>query len=331
MPSADQSLRAAPSPRQSKFLDPDRTARGEPRAKVALRALETLWFNTGSLCNQTCANCYMESSPRNERLDYMTAAETAAFYGEIAALRLPVREIGFTGGEPFLNPQLLAMAGDALRRGFSVLILTNAAQAMQRRPAQIGLLALHEAFGDRLALRVSLDHYAQRLHERERGPGSWSVALRGVDWLVEAGFKTALAGRTMWGEDEDSLRAGYASLIAERSWGLNAHDPADLTLFPEMDETADAPEITAACWSILGKSPDELMCASSRMAVKRAGAARPAVVPCTLLPYREDFGMGSTLAEAIEADGGMFDCGAVKLCHPHCAKFCVLGGGKCSC
>jgi hypothetical protein len=73
-----------------------------------------------------------------------------------------------------------------------------------------------------------------------------------------------------------------------------------------------------------------VMCASSRMVVKRKGAARPVVLPCTLLPYDEAFEMGTTLAEAARADGGMFGGGAVKLCHPHCAKFCVLGGGSCS-
>jgi hypothetical protein len=40
--------------------------------------------------------------------------------------------------------------------------------------------------------------------------------------------------------------------------------------------------------------------------------------------------MGATLAAAAAADGGMFERGAVKLCHRHCAKFCVLGGGSCS-
>ena len=73
-----------------------------------------------------------------------------------------------------------------------------------------------------------------------------------------------------------------------------------------------------------------MMCASSRMVVKRRGAAKPVVVPCTLLPYIEAFEMGTTLAQSQSADGGMFDSGAVKLCHPHCAKFCVLGGGSCS-
>ena len=59
----------------AKFRDPALTARGETRATVALRALETLWFNTGTLCNLTCRNCYIESSPRNDRLAYLTRAE----------------------------------------------------------------------------------------------------------------------------------------------------------------------------------------------------------------------------------------------------------------
>ena len=90
------------------------------------------------------------------------------------------------------------------------------------------------------------------------------------------------------------------------------------------------PEITTACWGILHKSPRDVMCASSRMVVKRKGASAPVVLPCTLLPYDVAFEMGPTLAAAPHADGGMFADGAVKLCHPHCAKFCVLGGGSCS-
>ncbi len=101
-------------------------------------------------------------------------------------------------------------------------------------------------------------------------------------------------------------------------------------LFPEMDERVDVPEITTACWDILGKTPDDVMCAASRMVVKRKGAETPVVLPCTLLPYDAAFEMGATLSDMLVADGGNFNNGAVKLNHPHCAKFCVLGGGTCS-
>ena len=62
---------------RAKFRDPFLTAKGETRAQVALRALDTLWFNTGTLCNLTCRNCYIESSPRNDRLAYLTRDEVA--------------------------------------------------------------------------------------------------------------------------------------------------------------------------------------------------------------------------------------------------------------
>jgi hypothetical protein len=241
-----------------------------------------------------------------------------------------VREIGFTGGEPFMNPDIVEMLGDALRRGFSVLVLTNAMQPMLRPRIREGLTALRDAYGSRLVIRVSLDHYTKELHDTERGPGSFVKTVEGIDWLARGGFTLALAGRTCWDESEAAARAGYAALIAERAWPLDAYDHAALVLFPEMDERADVPEITQDCWGLLGKNPAEVMCASSRMVVKRKGAAHPVVLPCTLLPYDPAFEMGATLAEAARADGGMFERGAVKLCHPHCAKFCVLGGGSCS-
>jgi hypothetical protein len=163
-----------------------------------------------------------------------------------------------------------------------------------------------------------------------RGARAWDKAVAGLDWLAAGGFKVAIAGRTCWGESETGLRAGYARLVARKGWPVDVEDPAELVLLPEMDGRHDVPEITTRCWDILHKRPDAMMCATSRMVVKRKGAARPGVVPCTLLPYESRFDMGATLAEARRADGGMFRAGAVKLCHPHCSTFCVLGGGSCS-
>ena len=113
----------------------------------------------------------------------------------------------------------------------------------------------------------------------------------------------------------------FARLFAEHGLPIDAADPVDLVLFPEMDGTADVPEITVDCWGILDVDPGSVMCASSRMVVKRKGADRPVVVACTLLPYEPEFELGHSLAEAT---------GEVWLNHPHCARFCVLGGGSCS-
>jgi uncharacterized Fe-S cluster-containing radical SAM superfamily protein len=317
---------AIATPQLAKFADPDRTARGEVRARVTLEALRTLWINTGTLCNVTCRNCYIDSSPENDRLAYMTRAEVASYLDDIARDGWPVSEIGFTGGEPFMNPDIVEMLGDTLARGHSALVLTNAMQPMLRPRIREGLLGLREIYRDRLVMRVSLDHYTRELHDTERGEGSFAKTIEGIDWLAREGFALALAGRTCWGEGEGDARTGYAALIAERGWPVDAYDRTSL----EMDIRAEVPEITEACWDILHKDPKDVMCASSRMVVKRKGAAHPVVLPCTLLPYDPAFEMGVTLAEAARADGGMFEHGAVKLCHPHCAKFCVLGGGSCS-
>ena len=84
----------------AKFQDPLRTATGEERASVELVGLRTLWINTGTLCNLTCANCYIESSPTNDCLVYLTPAEVTGYLDEIARDGHPTEEIGFTGGEP---------------------------------------------------------------------------------------------------------------------------------------------------------------------------------------------------------------------------------------
>ena len=302
---------------EDKFTDSDFTAKGEHRAKIALNTLETLWINTGTLCNLTCENCYIESSPRNDRLVYITAAEVAAFLDE--AQVMGTGEIGFTGGEPFMNPQIIAMLEDSLSRGFKTLVLTNAMKPMMRLKKP--LLDLHQRYGALLTLRVSVDHYAQDLHELERGPRTWKPTLDGLKFVADHGITTHIAGRMYSGEPESAVRGGYANLFAEIGLQLDANNPHELLLFPEMDAHVDVPEITESCWGILGLSPNAIMCASSRMVVKRKGAHKPAVIACTLLPYEPAFELGETLAEAK---------GPVPLNHPHCAKFCVLGGASCS-
>jgi uncharacterized Fe-S cluster-containing radical SAM superfamily protein/predicted phosphodiesterase len=302
-----------------KFRDPAITAKGERRAAVSLAGLKTLWINTGTLCNIACTHCYIESSPRNDRLVYLSFSEIEAYLDEIERDRLPTEEIGFTGGEPFMNPDILPMLDACLERGFRVLVLTNAMRPMQRLKAK--LLDLQRRRGERLTIRVSLDHYTRELHEEERGPDTWQPTLDGLKWLAANGFATAVAGRMLWDEPECAMRQGFERLFAEHRIPIDAGDRQRLVIFPEMDAAADVPEITEACWDILHVDPRAVMCASSRMVVKRRDAARPSVVACTLLPYDEAFDLGPTLAGA---------AGAVPLNHPHCAKFCVLGGGSCS-
>ena len=129
-----------------------------------------------------------------------------------------------------------------------------------------------------------------------------------------------VAGRKRWAESEADLRRGYGALFEALALKIDPRDPSALVLFPEMDPAADVPEITDRCWSILGRHPEDMMCATARMVVHRKGASRPSVVACTLLPYDPRFDLGGSLAEAARP---------VKLNHRFCAEFCVLGGATC--
>ncbi|MCW9035273.1 MAG: radical SAM protein [Rhodospirillales bacterium] len=303
----------------AKFQDPNTTAKGEERAVVALTHLHTLWFNTGTLCNITCTNCYIESSPRNDRLSYITLDDVIPYLDEIAADGIDVHEIGFTGGEPFLNPQFPEILEETLKRGFEVLVLTNAMKPLHLK--QVPLKTLGKLYGNKLTFRVSIDHYDQSRHEALRGEKSWEPMLEGLKWLVDNNFNVSIAGRTCWDENDETVRQGYDLLFKNHHIPIDVNDPTLLVLFPEMDEKVDVPEITVACWDILGVTPESMMCATSRMVIKRKGAEKSVVVPCTLLPYDTQFEMGHDLAASSNS---------VKLNHPHCAKFCVLGGGSCS-
>jgi len=304
-----------------KFKDPDTTAKGEKRASVYFKQLKTLWFFTGSLCNIECINCYIDSSPTADHFVYLTPEDMAPYLDEIDDLGYGKVEIAFTGGEPYMNPHILRLSEMALERGHSMLVLTNAMRPMMRPRVQQGLLDLQTRFGSAMTLRISLDHYALGFHDKERGAGSYAAAVTGIDWLSRNGFNIALAGRTIWGEAENVSRSNYAALIKRHGWAINPANSKELVLFPEMDEMVDVPEITTACWGILGVSPNDIMCSDARMVVRKKGAKRATVLACTLLWDDEQFDLGHTLEGARNP---------VKLNHPHCAKFCVLGGASCS-
>lgn len=306
---------------QAKFLNWTTTADGQARARVALSQPETLWFNTGTLCNITCAHCYIESSPTNDALVYLSEAEVTDYLDQLEGRNWDVREIGITGGEPFMNPEILVILRAALDRGYDLLVLTNAMLPLQRPRIRNGLARLNRDFPGKMTLRVSLDHHSKDVHDAERGLGSYDRTLSGMKWLRDEGVPMAVAGRIAFAESEQDARDGYAKLYSEIGFNIDAYNPGQTVLFPEMDVEADVPEITTACWGILDKSPDDVMCASSRMVVKRKGASSPTVLACTLIAYDDQFDMGPTLRDA-EAD--------VFLNHPHCAKFCVLGGASCS-
>ena len=301
---------------ENKFKDPITTADGSTRAFIEAKKIKTLWFNTGTLCNIECKNCYIESSPKNDRLVYITFEEVKLFIDEAIDKNLGTKEIGFTGGEPFMNKDVLKMIEYSLSKNFKVLVLSNAMKPMLNKREDL-LKINHQD----LTIRVSIDHYQKEKHEEIRGKNTFNVMMEGLKWLNQNNFNYALATRLLWGEQEDQLRDNFNLFIDKYNLKLDAKSKEQLVTFAEMDEKVDTPEITTACWNLLGKNPEDMMCSSSRMVVKKKTSPKPSVIACTLLPYEDEFDLGQNLTDSLKK---------IYLNHNHCSKFCVLGGSSCS-
>lgn len=300
----------------NKFKDQKVTADGSNRAFIEARNIKTLWFNTGTLCNIECKNCYIESSPKNDSLAYLTFEEVKSFIDEAIDKNLGTNEIGFTGGEPFMNKDIMKMIDYSLRKRLKVLVLSNAMKPMLNRTKE--LIKLNHS---NLTIRVSIDHYEKEKHEEIRGKNTYDVMLQGLKWLNENNFNYTLATRLLWNEKEEDLRKNFGTFIKNNDLRLDANSPKELVTFPEMDEKIDTPEITTSCWDILNKDPNDIMCSWSRMVVRKKNSKNPSVIACTLLPYADEFDLGETLTNSLQK---------IYLNHKHCSKFCVLGGSSCS-
>jgi molybdenum cofactor biosynthesis enzyme MoaA len=300
----------------NKFKNQKVTADGSNRAFIEARNIKTLWFNTGTLCNIECKNCYIESSPKNDSLAYLTFEEVKSFIDEAIDKNLGTNEIGFTGGEPFMNKDIMKMIDYSLRKRLKVLVLSNAMKPMLNRTKE--LIKLNHS---NLTIRVSIDHYEKEKHEEIRGKNTYDVMLQGLKWLNENNFNYTLATRLLWNEKEEDLRRNFGTFIKNNNLRLDTYSPKELVTFAEMDEKIDTPEITTSCWDILNKDPNDIMCSWSRMVVRKKNSKNPSVIACTLLPYANEFDLGETLTNSLQK---------IYLNHKHCSKFCVLGGSSCS-
>ena len=286
---------------ENKFL----TVSGKQRAFIKTKQFKTLWFNTGTLCNLTCKNCFMESSPSNDQLSYLSFEEFKNYIDESIVKNYGTKEVGFTGGEPFMNKDIIKMIEYSLKNGFNTLVLTNAMKPMLNKKEQ--LLNLKSS---NLTIRVSIDHYKKEKHELIRGQNSYDVMMMGLKWLNDNDFNYALATRLLWNEKEDMVRKNFGVFTKNNKLNLDTNSKQHLVTFVEMDEKKDTPEITTECWGILKKDPSNIMCSSSRMIVKKKGSKNTSVISCTLLPYDNNFDLGINYGRTynFEKNRNLFRC-----------------------
>ena len=260
--------------------------------RVPLVALDTLWFQVaGTLCNIECTHCFISCSPRNHSHEMMTLADVQARLDE--ARTLGVREYYFTGGEPFMNRDLLPILEATLRQGPAT-VLTN---GMLLRPEVCRKLReLFDRSDYSLDLRVSLDGFDAASHDAIRGQGVWDRVMTGLRNLGEAGLNPVITVTTAAeGVASAEGRSRFLDLI--RGLGFARPRLKVLPLFRiGAEETRtrayeDWERLTAE--SLTPEEASVLQCSSCRMVTSKG------VYVCPILIEEPEARMGETLSETL--------------------------------
>jgi uncharacterized Fe-S cluster-containing radical SAM superfamily protein len=268
---------------------------GDPPPQVELRSLDTLWFQVGgTVCNLACTHCFISCSPTNHTHEMMRLAQVRAYLSEAALLG--VKEFYFTGGEPFLNPDMEAILEATLAVGPAT-VLTNGLLLDAARCARLAALAGASPYS--LDLRVSLDGYDAASNDVVRGAGSFERVLAGLRNLAAAGLNPVVTVTEVCGEaaTEPGKRRFFALLA-----GIGLTRPR-LKVLPVFKIGAEAERSGAyESWQRLrgADTPpdadggwDHLQCSASRMATDQG------VWVCPILVNEPAARMGATLAEAL--------------------------------
>jgi MoaA/NifB/PqqE/SkfB family radical SAM enzyme len=260
--------------------------------RVALSALDTLWFQVaGTVCNLACTHCFVSSSPTNRTHDFLSLEAIDPYLEEAATLG--VKELYFTGGEPFLNPEMESILARALEVG-PVTVLTNGLLLDPSRCHRLSQLAEQTDYS--LDFRVSLDGYAAETNDPIRGEGTFVRILQGVSNLVAAGLNPVITVTEVY-EENGSVRGKERFFELLRTLGVAK---PRLKVLPVFQIGAEA-ERTGAyeTWQRLRDSDtlDEgwshLQCSSCRMVTDQG------VWVCPILVNEPQGKMGQTLSDTL--------------------------------
>lgn len=285
----------------------DESTRAVPR--VALRSLDTLWFQVaGTVCNLACTHCFISCSPTNHTHEFLSLEQVRRSLDE--AVLLGVKEYYFTGGEPFLNPDMEAILEATLAVGPAT-VLTNGLLLSDERCARLAKMAGASDYS--FDLRISLDGYSAETNDPIRGEGTFERILEGALAAERAGLTPVMTVTEV--HQENSSNAGrqrFLELLRRR--GI---ERPRLKMLPVFQIGAEAERGGAyESWQRLGEhdapadSWDHLQCGSCRMVTDQG------IWVCPILVNEPEGRMGDTLADSLDA---------YPLGHPACWTCHVYG------
>src|SRR5437899_1896494 len=140
-----------------------------PAPVVPLAHLDDLWFQVGgTLCNLECRHCFISCSPHNHSFGFLHLEAVRKALEE--SVRLGVKEYYFTGGEPFLNRDMVSILELTLRYGPAT-VLTNGTVFKDEWLARLARAEAASPYS--LEFRVSIDGYTAEQNDAVRGPGTF--------------------------------------------------------------------------------------------------------------------------------------------------------------
>jgi sulfatase maturation enzyme AslB (radical SAM superfamily) len=260
--------------------------------KVPLAHLDHLWFQlTGTLCNLECRHCFISCSPHNHAFGFLDTETVRRFLEQ--SIALGVKEYYFTGGEPFLHPEIVPILELTLQYGPAT-VLTNG--TILKDAWLDRLRAAEDTSPYSLEFRVSMDGFTPKENDAIRGAGTFERILRGVRMLVGHGFLPILTvTRTRDDDDEARLFDGFVDLLKK-----NGYPRPRLKILPTLRLGAEVmrhrgyetdERVTPAMME--GFDQSLLVCNHSRIVTDRG------VHVCPILIDAAESRLGATLAESL--------------------------------
>ena len=281
--------------------------------------MDDLWFMTGSRCNLSCSHCYVSSSPTNDTLEQLSFQEVKTLVEE--GLNHGLKHVYFTGGEPFINKDIMKILSFCLKRA-NVTVLTNATYSLKRCIKELS--DLKDGSEYQLKLRISFDHFIEEKHDEIRGKGSFALTLKNTKELIRRGFIPIITCSAVVFEGSDITEKevvdGFLNLFEGRVevkiLPFNLEMGSNLQRITKLTKTA---KITEECMKVPGVVEENFQCHNGRTIQKIGGKLR--IYPCPIIYNEPDFEMGDDLRESFKR---------TYLNHKSCFDFCYKSGGKCT-
>ncbi len=271
--------------------EPQGRGRGEPAPQVPLVSLDYLWFQVaGTVCNLRCSHCFISCSPENHSFWFLDLATVRRHLEESRGWG--VREYYFTGGEPFMNKDLLVMLEETLALG-PASVLTNATLMPERTVRRLAEIEAASPYS--LEIRVSLDGPSPETNDPIRGQGTFDRAMAGVRRLVEHGLLPIITAAQVWEpQDDESVYRRFVEALNKVGY-----ERPRIKILPSLHIGREAlrsrgySELEIVSSAMLnGYEITQLLCSSGRIVTSRG------IYVCPILIDAPDARLGDTLEEA---------------------------------